>query len=110
MTGSRHVVVIHRWRARYAEYERYIDHGLHTVTYVTTKVGIDGVPHSATDIVTVAATDDLPAVRRAVQRLAAKHGAPSRIVALKEDDLLVGADLRAEWNCPGPTRDDILPF
>ncbi|MGQ0841890.1 hypothetical protein, partial [Actinokineospora sp.] len=110
MSSSRHVIVIHRWRARYAEYERYIDHDQHTVTYITTEVGVDGVPDGAADVVIVSATDDLPAARRAVIRLAAKHGAPSRIVALKEDDLLVGADLRAEWNCPGPTRDDILPF
>ncbi|MFC5289080.1 acetyl-CoA carboxylase biotin carboxylase subunit family protein [Actinokineospora guangxiensis] len=107
---TRHIVVVHRWRAPYAEYERYVDHGRTSVTYVTTEVGRDGVPASAAGVELVAATDDLPAVRAAVLRLAARHGAPDGIVALKEDDLLVGAELRREWGCPGPTVAETVPF
>lgn len=107
---NRHIVVVHRWRAPYAEYERYVDHTRTTVTYVTTEVGRDGVPATATEVELVGATDDLPAVRAAVRRLAARHGAPDRIVALKEDDLLVGAELRREWGCPGPTVEETVPF
>ncbi len=107
---TRHIVVVHRWRAAYAEYERYVDHTRTTVTYVTTEVGRDGVPASAAGVELVDATDDLPAVRAAVRRLAARHGAPDGIVALKEDDLLVGAELRREWGCPGPTVEETVPF
>lgn len=38
-----HVVVIHRWRDRYAHYEAYLDHAGHSVSYVTTHVGLSGV-------------------------------------------------------------------
>lgn len=105
-----HVVVIHRWLARYAEYESYVDHVAHAVTYVTTSVGAPAVPASAAGIALVAATDDLPAVADRVKELAVEHGHPIAIVALKEDDLTVAAQLRTEWDCPGPTPADLLPF
>jgi biotin carboxylase len=110
MNGSRHVIVLNRWRARYAEYERYLDHEHQTVTYITTEVGVDSVPGKAAEVVIVGATDDVPAVREEVRRLADKYGAPAGIVALKEDDLLVAAELRAEWGCPGPTSEQLIPF
>lgn len=100
---TEHVVVLHRWRDRYADYARYLDHDRYAVTYVTTDVGIDAVPPTAREVVVVPATDDLPAVRAEVRDLASRFGAPVGIVALKEDDLLVAAQLRAEWGCPGPT-------
>ena len=57
------------------------------------------------------ATDDLAAVRAAVRDLAVRYGAPAAVVALKEDDLLVGAELRQEWQCPGgPRPHDLLVF
>lgn len=105
-----HVVVVHRWLARYAEYEKYLDHRTHAVTYVTTEVGVAGVPASAAGLAIVPATDDLPAVADRVKELAVEHGHPVAIVALKEDDLTVAAQLRAEWDCPGPSPVDLLPF
>lgn len=110
MTESAHIVILNRWRERYAEYDRYIDHDRNRVSYVSTDVGTGSIPSGAADVMIVPATDDLPSVTGAVQRLAAKHGRPDGVVALKEDDLLVGADLRAAWNCPGPSRADVLPF
>ncbi|GIG64487.1 ATP-grasp domain-containing protein [Phytomonospora endophytica] len=110
MTERPHVVVIHRWAARYAEYERYLDHRTHAVTYVTTEVGAVAVPPDAAEVVLVAATDDLPGVADRVKQLAEDHGPPAAIVALKEDDLLVAARLRAEWGCPGPSAQALLPF
>ena len=110
MAARPHVVVIHRWLARYAEYERYIDHGEYAVTYVTTEVGAPSVPASAAGIAVVAATDDLPAVADRIKQFAEDHGPPAGIVALKEDDLLVAARLRAEWDCPGPAAGELRPF
>lgn len=110
MSRPRHIIVLNRWQERYAEYERYIDHTRNRVSYISTEIGLASVPPGAADTVVVAATDDLAPVRDAARRLAARHGAPDGVVALKEDDLLVGADLRAEWNCPGPTRAQVLPF
>ncbi|MFW6692226.1 ATP-grasp domain-containing protein [Streptomyces sp. MAR4 CNX-425] len=108
--GLPHIVVINRWREHYADYADYLDHTTHRVTYVSTDVGLGSVPAEAAGTELVAATDDLPAVRAAVARLAGRHGAPRALVALKEDDLLVGARLRAEWGLPGPRPDGLLRF
>lgn len=110
MSARPHVVVIHRWRARYAEYERYLDHERYAVSYITTTVGVDGVPAAAAEVALVEATDDLAAVRRQVGLLAERHGAPHRIVALKEDDLLIAAQLTVDWGCPGRRPEDLTVF
>ncbi|MET9515657.1 biotin carboxylase [Streptomyces sp. NPDC002994] len=113
MTGVRrrpHVVVIHRWRARYAHYERYLDHTAHAVSYITTEVGAEAVPEGAVEIAVVAATDDLAHVRKQLDALATRHGAPRSVVALKEDDLLVAAQLAMEWNCRARRPQELLPM
>ncbi|MET9699665.1 biotin carboxylase [Streptomyces sp. NPDC006529] len=105
-----HVVVVNRWRERYAEFTRYVDHSTHRVSYVSTAVGTGSVPPEAHEVVLVPATDDLERVRGEVRALAARHGAPAAIVALKEDDLLVGAALREEWDVPGPRQASQIVF
>lgn len=110
MTDRPHIVVINRWRERYAEFTRYIDHAEYRVSYVSTEVGTGSVPPQANEVVLVPATDDLERVRAEVRGLAARHGAPVAIVALKEDDLLVGAALREEWDVPGPRQPSQIVF
>ncbi|MBB5937704.1 ATP-grasp domain-containing protein [Streptomyces zagrosensis] len=111
MTTARpHIVVLHRWRARYAHYERYIDHREHAVTYVTTDVGTKGVPTEAAEVVVVPTTEDLALVRKEVDGLASRHGHPRSVVALKEDDLLVAAELAQEWGCPGRCPGELAAF
>ena len=110
MSPRPHLVVIHRWRARYAEYARYVDHEANAVSYVTTEVGASAVPPEAAEVLQVAATDDLPAVADRVKQLAHEHGQPVAIVALKEDDLLVAAQLRQEWGCAGLRAAQLLPY
>jgi len=105
-----HVVVINRWREHYAEYADYVDHTFHRVTYISTTVGLGSVPDTATDVVLVEATDDLAQARSALAELVRRHGPPHRIVALKEDDLLVGAQLRADYDVPGDRTSDLLRF
>ncbi|MER6353108.1 biotin carboxylase [Streptomyces sp. NPDC001634] len=105
-----HIVVINRWREQYARYAEYVDHGTHHVSYITTEVGLPAVPETAVDVVLVERTDDLDAVRAATRLLAARHGRPRGIVTLKEDDLLVAAALREEWDCPGPRTAFLEPF
>ncbi|MFH9739055.1 acetyl-CoA carboxylase biotin carboxylase subunit family protein [Streptomyces roseolus] len=108
--GLPHVVVINRWRERYARYAEYLDHTTHHVSYVSTEVGLPSVPEEAGDLVVVERTDDLEAVRAAVRVLAVRHGRPERIVALKEDDLLIAAALREEWDCPGQRTGQLARF
>lgn len=103
-------MVITRWREHYAQYERYIDHDAHTVSYVASGIAVDSVPPQAARVVPVRRTDDLEEVRAAVHDLAGTHGRPAGIVALKEDDLLVAARLRADWGCPGQLPEDLLRF
>jgi biotin carboxylase len=110
MTDRPHIVVINRWRERYAEFTSYIDHAENRVSYVTTEVGTGSVPAQAHEVVLVPATDDLERVRAEVRALATRHGAPAAIVALKEDDLLVGAALREEWDVPGPRQPSQIVF
>lgn len=105
-----HVVVIHRWRDTYAEYARYVDHDSYAVSYICTDAGTASVPANASGIVVVSHPDDLVEVRAAAAALVEAHGAPHAVVALKEDDLLVAAQLREEWGCPGPRHDDLLLF
>jgi hypothetical protein len=45
-----------------------------------------------------------------VKQLAHEHGQPAAIVALKEDDLLVAAELRQEWGCAGLRPAQLLPY
>ncbi|MEU2505257.1 biotin carboxylase [Streptomyces sp. NPDC007863] len=108
--GLPHIVVINRWRERYARYAEYLDHTTHHVSYISTEVGLPSVPEEAGDVVTVERTDDLEAVRAAVRVLAVRHGRPERIVALKEDDLLIAAALREEWDCPGQRTAQLAKF
>lgn len=108
--ASPHVVVISRWREHYAEYARYLDHTANRVTYVTTEVGLAAVPVTAAAVAVVPATDDITEVRARVRELAGRFGRPAAIVALKEDDLLVAATLRSEWQCRGWWPDQLVPF
>jgi hypothetical protein len=105
-----HVVIITRWREQYADYARYLDHHSHRVTYVTNELAAGSLPPEAADNVVVPATDDLASVREAMRTLTDRHGPPDYVVALKEDDLLVGALLRQEWGCPGQRPEELLPF
>ncbi|GAB2753097.1 ATP-grasp domain-containing protein [Amycolatopsis magusensis] len=107
---KRHITIIHRWRERYAEYPEYLDHAENNVTYITTDVGIEGVPEGAAATAIVVNTDDIDEVRAKVVELAARFGKPAGIVALKEDDLEIGAALREEFGCPGPRVSAFVPF
>src|SRR4051794_13484770 len=108
--GRPHLVVVNRWRERYAEYANYIDHAHHRVSYVTTQAGLDAVPLNATQVVLVDRTDDLESVRAGVRELAARYGPPAGIVARGEDDLDVGAQLRQDWDLPGQMPRDLTVF
>ncbi len=109
MSRRPHVVVLHRWRDRYAHYESYLDHDRYTVSYLTTEVGAAGVP-AAGQVALVGATDDVTQTHTEIVRLAQRHGPPRAIVALKEDDLLAAAVLAHRWRCPGRTPAQLAPF
>lgn len=107
---SDHILVIHRWRDRYALYENYIDHSAHRVSYVTTVLGRQSIPESAAGIVTVRATDDFHQVKQAADTLSVRFGTPTRVVALNEGDLDTAALLRAQLGCPGQSPMELARF
>ena len=109
MTRRPHIVVLHRWRDRYAHYENYLDHDRYAVSYVTTEVGAAGVP-VAGRLALVGATDDVAQVDARIRGLARQHGVPDAVVALKEDDLLTAAELAQRWGVPGRTPGQLAPF
>ncbi|MEV7970155.1 hypothetical protein AB0O34_29840 [Sphaerisporangium sp. NPDC088356] len=102
MTRARpHVVVLHRWRDRYADYAAYLDHTAYDVSYVTTAIARESVPDQAAGVELVAATDDLAEISAAVAVLAARLGPPRHLVALNEGDLDAAAALRGALGCGG---------
>ncbi len=107
---SDHLVVIHRWTDRYAEYGSYVDHLTHRVSYVTTARAAASLPREAAAVVIVANIEDGKEVRDAVASLAERFGAPARIIALHEVDLDVAAELREELDLPGERPNALLPY
>ncbi|MEU3854010.1 ATP-grasp domain-containing protein [Streptomyces sp. NPDC029554] len=105
-----HVVVLHRWTDRYADYGRYLDHTVHRVSYVTTEQALRHLPVArAAGVELVDSTEDVKAVREAVDRLTERSGPPTRIVALQETDLDLAALLRDEFALPGPGAEELRP-
>jgi hypothetical protein len=105
-----HILVIHRWRDRYARYTEYLDHDTHRVTYVVTDLGRASVPPGATAVQVVHATDDFDAVWPAVTELAERFGVPDRVVALNEGDLDCAAHVRASLGCAGQDPSALARF
>lgn len=105
-----HVMILNRWVDEYAQYEKYVDHTQHTVTYIATKVGVGGIPVFAKDFRQVDSTDSFETVLAAANSLVAEHGMPDYVIALYEDDTIVAAQLRERFGCPGPKVADIVRF
>ncbi|MBS2962949.1 hypothetical protein KGA66_07835 [Actinocrinis puniceicyclus] len=107
---NRHIMVLHRWRDRYALYEDYIDHADAQVSYITTAIGRASVPATAAAVAEVPATDDLPAVLAAARTLIGVFGEPDRVLALNEGDLDTAAQLRERLGCAGQLPRDVERF
>lgn len=103
-------MVLHRWAAPYALYEDYVDHTVDRVSYITTPIGVGGVPAGAAAMRIVAATDDPDEAETALRSLEVGLGAADAVIALKEDDLLVAAGLRARRGLPGWSAEDLRVF
>ena len=103
-------MVLHQWTDRFADYESYIDHTAHTVTYVAAPWSSGSVPGTAAAVKVIASTEDEPLLRAAVDELVAEHGVPDHIVALNESDLDLAAVLRQELGIAGQTPAELAPF
>ncbi|MFJ8673248.1 ATP-grasp domain-containing protein [Streptomyces sp. NPDC093589] len=106
-----HVVIIHRWTDRYADYAAYLDHAAHRVSYLTTERAARHLPvEQAAAVRLVDSTENAKAVRAALDALVERLGPPTRIVALQETDLDLAAELRGEFDLPGQRSADLLPL
>ncbi|MFE3519190.1 ATP-grasp domain-containing protein [Streptomyces sp. NPDC059166] len=103
-------MILHQWTDRFADYESYIDHAAHTVTYVAAPWSLGSIPTTATAVKQIASTEDESLLRGAVDELIARHGVPHRIVALNESDLDLAAVLREEHGVPGQSPAELAPF
>ncbi|MFE0698986.1 ATP-grasp domain-containing protein [Streptomyces sp. NPDC058872] len=107
---SQHVMILHQWTDRFAEYESYVDHTAHTVTYIAAPWSLGSIPGTAAAVQQIASTKDESLLRGAVDELIARYGVPHRIVALNESDLDLAAVLREELGVPGQTPAELAPF
>ncbi|MFF2809826.1 ATP-grasp domain-containing protein [Streptomyces sp. NPDC058000] len=106
-----HVLVIHRWTDHYADYAAYLDHATHRVSYVTTERAARHLPvEQAAGVRLVDSTEDVKAVREAIDALVERSGPVTRIVALQETDLDLAADLRDALDLPGQRGADLEPL
>ncbi|MEU2618165.1 ATP-grasp domain-containing protein [Streptomyces sp. NPDC007157] len=106
-----HVMIIHRWSDRYADYAAYLDHAAHHVSYITTERGARHLPlEQAAGVRFVDSTENVKAVRDALDSLVEQVGPPTRIVALQETDLDLAAELRAAFDLPGLREADLEPL
>lgn len=112
------IVVIHRWVGRTADYPAYVDHAARRVSYVVPPSGRHSYPaaqaHDVEYISTsgraVATEDDLAAYADALERLAARNGPVTRLIALHEGDLMAAAELRRRLGLPGMLSEDTEQF
>ncbi|MEU9504093.1 ATP-grasp domain-containing protein [Streptomyces sp. NPDC048196] len=106
-----HVLVLHRWTDRYADYAAYLDHAVHRVSYLTTERAARHLPvEQAAAVRLVDSTENVKEVRAALDALVERLGPPTRIVALQETDLDLAADLRDAFGLPGQRAEDLLPL
>jgi len=96
-----HVIILNRWRDKYAEYANYVDHLACRVTYVTTMMGKQAVPDEAAGVLIVDDINNFTQVRAAVDAAVASHGKPAAIIALQEGDFSVASRLREEFRTVG---------
>ena len=93
------ILIINRRTDEFAEYDRYIDHGLHQVAYVT----VPGwqAPREAYAVIRLESLDDVDAVVSAAARCHAALGGLDTVLALSEMDVLAGARIRDLFGVPG---------
>ncbi|MDH6225230.1 ATP-grasp domain-containing protein [Streptomyces sp. MJP52] len=101
---NRHVLVINRWTNSYAEYHRHIDHTADRVAYLTTAEGsVPLDPELAEDIRVLPDLGDTEAALRETERLIARHGPFTHVLALSEFDLELAGEIRGRFKIPGRT-------
>lgn len=104
----RHVLILNRWGNRFGEYHRYLDHSRAHVAYISTPTGAAALdPEMAEEITVLADLGDRDAVVTAAERLAARHGPFTDVLALSEFDMETGGEIRARLDVPGKLPEKI---
>lgn len=104
-------LVLNRWDDDFAAYERYLDHGVHRVAYISSAQS-DRLPCLARSAHAEAVTDlgDRQAVMAAASRCHDALGGIDRIIALSEFDLMMAGELRAAFRVPGDWPSDVARY
>ncbi|MEU7769563.1 hypothetical protein AB0B25_31445 [Nocardia sp. NPDC049190] len=101
------MVVLYREPGIAMPFEDRINHNDYAVSYVTKDFARALIPESAAAAVVL---EDFSAAPSAVRDLCECFGIPERIIARNEGDLLMAADLRAEFRIEGEYPEHVLPF
>lgn len=105
---KQHIVILNRWDDEFSDYKRYINHDEYFVSYVTTKLGRNFIPEcNVASLEEVSSTGNYCEVALAIHKIQQNVAAIDYLIALSEFDLLIAAELRAEFNIPGPKPKDV---
>ncbi len=110
-TQAQRCLILNRWNDEFGAYHQYIDHGFHQVAYIATPAGV--APLRADLAVQIEVVTDLthiPSVLKAARRCAETLGGVDRIIALSEIDLQTAAELRSQFQTPGPLPNQVRRF
>lgn len=96
------LLILNRHSDSFAEYDRYIDHQEHEVSYVTVPEHVPMARRSSRHLEVLPSLGDEQQVLRAAQRCHREAGPFDAVFAQSEFDLLTAAAVREQLNVPGP--------
>jgi hypothetical protein len=95
------ILIINRWDDDFADYNRYVDHNTHQVTYVTIPTHARRIPTGTEHTEFVGDMTDTERILTAVEQCRKAVGEFDRVLALSEFDLLTAANVREIYSVPG---------
>ncbi|MGW2840637.1 ATP-grasp domain-containing protein [Streptomyces sp. NPDC001493] len=96
------LLILNRHSDRFAEYDRYVDHQEHEVSYVTVPDHVPMAPESSRHVEVLPSLVDEQQVLRAAERCHREAGPFDAVFAQSEFDLLTAAAVRERLGVPGP--------
>ncbi|MFF1925211.1 acetyl-CoA carboxylase biotin carboxylase subunit family protein [Streptomyces sp. NPDC058221] len=96
------LLILNRHSDSFAEYDRYIDHQEHEVSYVTVPEHVPMTGRSSRHLEVLSSLSDEQQVLRAAERCHREAGPFDAVFAQSEFDLLTAAAVREQLSVPGP--------
>ncbi len=112
MGTGRRIVIINRWEDDFGDYERLVDHGENTVSYIVNRAGykyLEMRPNLRSEYRIIEEFSET-AVEEAIKEMFEREDRPDRIIALSESNMLVAAAMRDRFRVDGLRLKDTLKF